>query len=304
MKTDILKIGLDPLLHFESIARVKSLKRASEELHLSQPAITQSLRKLEKNLGVQLCVRSRAGFSLTEAGKKLFQVSQEMKSGLKKYESFLTEEKEFDGVFSIGVIDNFQNRTFEEAVKKVIHQFPKMKLSVQVHAAKEIQALVSTGEIDVGVGIFNRKLEQLTYRVIGVETIGHYISERHPLWNKREVGTGDIKDHTKTWVDIINRDRSALDSEIFNSGKKQVAKIRSYANNLNAAVLILQSGTSIVPIPAEYLESRKLDFKYRPLNTVFPTYSVKIELATRRDFLNASPATKFFLEQLPKAYLS
>ena len=300
MKKDILKIGLDPLLHFESIARSKSLKRAAEELHLSQPAITQSLRKLEGGLGVQLCVRSRAGFVLTEAGQRLYQLSKELKDDLKGYESFLTEDKEFNGVLSIGVIDNFQNKALEQAIKKTIHAFPKMKLSVQVHAAQEIQNLVSVGEIDIGLGIFNRKLDQLTYRLIGEETIGHYISESHPLWSKREIKADDLKGSVKTWVDIISRDRFALDAEIF-TNKKQSPHIGSYANNLNAAVLILRSGTSIVPLPAEYLGSRKLDFKYKPLNTVFPQYSVKQEIAVRREFVNASTAAKFFQEQLPKS---
>lgn len=300
MKKDILQVGLDPLLHFESIARFKSLKKAAEELHLSQPAVTQSLSKLENNLGVKLCVRSRANFALTEVGQRLFQIGKEMKDNLRGFESFLTKEEEFDGLLSIGVIDNFQNNAFEEAIKKTIHLFPKMKMSIQVHAATEIQALVATGEIDVGLGIFNRKLDQLTYRVIGEETIGHYISDKHPLWSKREVKVEDLEGFTKTWVDIINRSRSTLDAEIFSGGRKQVAKVRSYANNLNAAVLILRSGTSIVPLPAEYLESRHLDFKFRPLNKVFSQYSVKQEITVHTDFLNASPASRFFLEQLPK----
>lgn len=301
MKKSILQLGLDPLLHFESVARSRSLKKAAEELNLSQPAVTQSLKKLERNLGVQLCLRSRTSFALTEAGKRLFQISHAVREDLKSYENFLTEDKEFDGLLSIGVIDNFQNKAFEDSIKKTIHKFPKMKLSVQVHAAQEIQTLISTGEVDIGLGIFNRKLEQLTYRVIGTETIEHYISEKHLLWSKREIRIDDIKGHFKTWVDIISRDRLALDSEIFMEGKKQTVKIRSYANNLNAAVLILRSGTSIVPLPAEYLESRNLDFKYRPLNAAFSPYSIKQEVAIRRDFLNSSPAAKFFLEHLPKS---
>lgn len=300
MKNDILKVGLDPILHFEAIARAKSLKKASQELNLSQPAITQSLRKLESNLGIQLCVRSRTGFSLTEAGRRLFELAQQIRENLKDYEAFLTEETEFNGLLSVGVIDNFQNKSFESAIKKTIQQFPKMKLSIQVHAAMEIQSLISTGEIDVGLGIFNRKLEYLTYRTVGFETIRHYISERHPLYHRREIKLGDLTSQPKTWVDIINRDRPALDAEIFVKGKKQIVKINSYTNNLNTAVLVLQSGTSIVPVPTKYMESRKLEFKYKPLNIAFPPYSLKQEVALHRNFINASPAAKFFLNQLPK----
>lgn len=300
MKKNILKIGLDPILHFESIARLQSLKKASDELGLSQPAVTQSLSKLERSLGVQLCVRSRSTFELTEAGKRLFQLSREIKNDLKKYEAFLTDDKEFDGHLSIGLIDNFQNTTLETAVKKTIKEFPKMKLSIQVHAATEIQSLIVAGEIDIGLGIFNRKLEQLTYRTIGVETINFYISENHFLWNKKDLKVGHLKDQLQTWVDIINRNRSSLDNEIFNPLNKKNTKISSYVNNLNAAILILRSGTSVVPIPAEYMQSRKLDFKYRSLDSVFTPFFLNQEIALHKDFVNASTAAKFFSNQFAK----
>lgn len=300
MKIDLLKIGLDPLIQFEAIARLKSLKAAAKELGLSQPAVTQALGKLENNIGVQLCERSRAGFSLTESGRKLYAICEKFKEDLNGFESFLFKDSEFDGLLSIGVIDNFHNNDFEEALQKTIKKFPKMKLSLQVHAAQEIQNLVASGEIEVGFGIFNRKHDQLTYRLVGYETIQHFISEKHDLWNKRDIKDEDIESCSKTWVDIINRDRPALDNEIFSGTKKQKAKIRSYANNLNAAVTLLQTGVSIVPIPVEYLESRKLGFKYRGLKSQFPEYRVKQEMAIKREFLNASSAAKFFVDQFPK----
>ena len=212
---------------------------------------------------MQLCVRSRSTFELTEAGKRLFQLSREIKNDLKKYEAFLTDDKEFDGHLSIGLIDNFQNTTLETAVKKTIKEFPKMKLSIQVHAATEIQSLIVAGEIDIGLGIFNRKLEQLTYRTIGVETINFYISENHFLWNKKDLKAGHLKDQLQTWVDIVNRNRSNL-------------------------------------IPAEYMQSRKLDFKYRSLDSVFTPFFLNQEIALHKDFVNASTAAKFFSNQFAK----
>ncbi len=300
MKIDLLKIGLDPLIQFEAIARLKSLKAAAKELGLSQPAVTQALGKLEGNIGVQLCERSRASFSLTEPGRKLHAICEKFKEDLLGFEGFLSTDSEFDGLLSIGVIDNFHNKYFEVALQKTIKKFPQMKLSIQVHAAQEIQDLVASGEIEVGFGIFNRKLNQLTYRFVGHETIQHFISEKHDLWNKRDLKDEDIQPCSKTWVDIINRDRPALDNEIFSGAKKQRAKIRSYANNLNAAVTLLQTGVSIVPIPVEYLESRNLGFKYRSLKSQFPEYRVKQEMAIKKEFLNASLAAKYFVEQLPK----
>ena len=253
------------------------------------------------SLGVQLCVRSRAVFALTEAGKRLFLISQAIKSELRDYENFLRSNEEFDGLLSVGVIDNFQNDVFEKVLKETILVFPKMKLNLQVYAAAEIQNLVVNGEMDIGLGIFNSKLSPLTYRVVGFETISHFISENHPLWNKQNLKKYDLTDYSKSWVDIVNRDRISLQREIFQSGNVQNLKISAYTNNLNAALLLLRSGTSIVPMPIEYLKSRNLDFKYRSLDTYFSPFKLKQELVVHKEFMNASPAAKFFVKMLPAA---
>lgn len=297
MKIDILKIGLDPILHFESVSRLRGLKLAAGELGLSQPAVTHSLSKLERNLGIQLCIRTRTQFLLTEAGERLFAISQDIKRNLKTYQNFLENKEDYDGLFSIGVLDFIKNEKFEQAIEKTMSVFPKMKLNIQVFAATEIQNLVSVGELDIGIGLFNHKLSHLSYRAVGEETICHYISDKHPLWNKKEIKEEDLRNHSITWVDIISRNKLALMAEIFVENKRGIKNVTSYTNSLLSAMWILKSGASIVPLPAEFLESTKRDFKYRKLGTIRKPYILKQELVTRQDFTNASVATRFFLEQ-------
>jgi LysR family transcriptional activator of glutamate synthase operon len=53
-------------------AKTKSLTKASEQLHMSQPALSKQMKKLEENLGASLFIRSATGVELTEAGQILF----------------------------------------------------------------------------------------------------------------------------------------------------------------------------------------------------------------------------------------
>lgn len=62
-------ISFRQLRLFESVGRLESVRRASEECNLSQPAVTQALRKLEKQLGETMLERRASGSYLTEFGE-------------------------------------------------------------------------------------------------------------------------------------------------------------------------------------------------------------------------------------------
>ncbi|MCB0413510.1 MAG: LysR family transcriptional regulator [Bdellovibrionales bacterium] len=267
MNLDITSLGLDSILTFEVVARLRSLKLASSELAVSQPAVTHSLNKLEDRLNTQLCIRSRTYFALTESGEKLYKVATNIKEQLVDYQSFLRDDEEFDGLFSLSVVDNFKNESFSLALEKMIKKYPKMKLNIQVQSAKEIQDSVLKGESDVGFGIFNNKYEALTYRKIGEEVLHYYISDKHQLWGKKNIIKNDLNDKQLVWVDTVFRSRSNLESHVFiNSNSKM--KVTAYTNNLNCALSILKSGDYVVPLPNGYLEEKKLDFKYKALRNI------------------------------------
>jgi len=64
-------MDLQKLMYLEAIYRLGSFTRASEELHVSQPAITKAIKSLEKHLGVELILRDSKSVSFTEAGEAL-----------------------------------------------------------------------------------------------------------------------------------------------------------------------------------------------------------------------------------------
>ena len=65
-------IDLNLFRTFYVVALYNSFTKASEKLFISQPAVTQSIKKLEEQLDVQLFKRTSNGISLTKAGELVF----------------------------------------------------------------------------------------------------------------------------------------------------------------------------------------------------------------------------------------
>ena len=62
---------LEQLEYLAAITRHTSLRRASEELHVSQSALSEAVSKLERELGVRLLDRQRSGVRISTAGREL-----------------------------------------------------------------------------------------------------------------------------------------------------------------------------------------------------------------------------------------
>jgi len=66
-------INLNTLKYFYEVASIKNMTKASENLNVSQPALTKAIKQLESDLNVQLFTRSKKGVALTDAGEVLYE---------------------------------------------------------------------------------------------------------------------------------------------------------------------------------------------------------------------------------------
>jgi DNA-binding transcriptional LysR family regulator len=78
------------LMVFEAVARLGSLTRASEELHLAQPTVSVQMKKLSESLGVKLLRTSGRGVELTDAGRELLACCWEISGALGNLEERLS----------------------------------------------------------------------------------------------------------------------------------------------------------------------------------------------------------------------
>src|SRR5690242_2637890 len=194
MKRSLATLPLDPLRHFHEIALQGSLRRAADALRLTPPAITHSLAKLERALGVRLCERSRAAFHLTPAGKTLFQTTREMFKSLDDCVTSINGNGDDVGSFRVGIQTNLLDRQVDRILARMLTHFPRIRIAYHAGNPTDILQLVRDGDLQFGIGMFpSAKPVNLEFRRVSTQRLAYFVGRNHPLWRKRNVTRADFR---------------------------------------------------------------------------------------------------------------
>ncbi len=107
-------INLELYRIFSIVASEENLTRASNILHISQPAVTKHIKNLENELNVKLFKRSKYGMILTEEGKKLYLQIKDAIDVLSKSDSIFNTHKDI----KLGVHVNMPSRIYSNGISK------------------------------------------------------------------------------------------------------------------------------------------------------------------------------------------
>ncbi|WP_391571161.1 LysR family transcriptional regulator [Cohnella sp.] len=137
---------------FYRTALCGSLSKAAETLHITQPAVSHTIKQLERQLGTPLFFRTPKGVVLTHEGKALFayveQAFRMMEAGEKK----LAEMRDLEsGEIHIGASDTLCKHYLLPYLRKYRASYPKVRIHVTNRTTDETLGLLKNGHIDFGL---------------------------------------------------------------------------------------------------------------------------------------------------------
>lgn len=126
-----MNIDLELYRVFYVVAKNKHMTRASEELHISQPAISQSIKKLEGQLGGVLFLRSNKGMELTEEGKMFYEYVKGALELIGNAEKEFTSYQDLSkGKVKIGCSTTLTKLVLMDALKKYHLDYPNIDIQI------------------------------------------------------------------------------------------------------------------------------------------------------------------------------
>lgn len=160
---------------FLTVARCGHLTRASEQLHLSQPAVSKQIRSLEDELGVSLFERTPFGVVLSQAGKLLLPYAEKTFSDASELVTAAQHLKgKVAGTVRIGTIIDPESLKLGEFLTSMVDAHPLIEIKLVHGISGRILDMVGAGELDAGFylgpcndpGIVALELRKVAYVVV------------------------------------------------------------------------------------------------------------------------------------------
>lgn len=140
------------LRYFKTAAELGGIAAAAKKLGVSQPAISQAIRKLEEVLQCELMIHTQNRFKLTEEGKLLVKKATDLEfflDGLKN--DLLGFQAEPAGTLTVAASSSVAFYLLPLLLQRITQKYPKVHPSVQIGNTQEIINKVKSGECEVGI---------------------------------------------------------------------------------------------------------------------------------------------------------
>lgn len=138
------------LQYVAMIARERNLTHAAEKLHISQPSLTQALKKIEHELGCPLFVRRKYGLDPTPAGKLYAQMAEDV---LARMDSFYQEIEKLinplSGRMTIGASWYNTLLLLSEVIQQMSIRFPSAEITLVEKGTNELTEMFLDGSADL-----------------------------------------------------------------------------------------------------------------------------------------------------------
>jgi len=212
-------MDLRQLKYFKTVVEQGGVHRAGERLHISQPAITTAIKKLERYLGVTLFEKEGRNLKTTADGMKLYQHACKLlahsQNVIFDMETKTNHINETMTIYSPPIIaQNF----LQDSLDRLIQLYPGTQIKLVIEAGINIQYALLNEEADIGFSVYHPTTARIDTRCFYEENLRIILNKNHELVGKKDL----------TWEALLEYEFVTLPSHYLL--KSDLNKVSNYYN--------------------------------------------------------------------------
>lgn len=242
-----------------NVAEAGNFSLAAQECHVGQPALSQQIAKLERELGVSLFSRNPRGAVLTEAGAEFVRRAREI---LKSSEELSAQMALYAGLHKgnlvLGLITSLQCIEFGEMLAAFVRSYPDISISIRQFGSHQLLELLSERKLDLA--FINRPMQPLSSSIafapLGTDHYCLAVPLEHPLANRKRVSIRELKNERfifhQPWQVASDLVMRACNEAGFSPN------IVCRSGTPSTSLYMVQGGMGVALFPSEEFQNRKL----------------------------------------------
>lgn len=236
------------LTYFIAVVENHSFTKAAEQCFISQSAISQQIRALEKELKTELFKREKRSFTLTMAGDYLYHHG---KSLLEEFDNLKNETKKHGDeelFLKIGFLKTYSSTELQEAVSEFTQLYPEVMISISDGTHEELYNDLIHGHVNLVISDQRRVFNEhyYNYELYMADCLVE-IARVNPLSQKQILTTCDLKE--TSCILIASKDQQETEKDFYQNNFGFTNNFL-YAHSLEAARLLVTNNRGFMPIEA------------------------------------------------------
>ncbi len=171
---------------FVTVTEAGGFAAAVPELNIGRSTISKHIAEFEMRIGLRLCNRGPAGFSLTSEGQRILRSARKLLSSIDVFQSSVDDiHANLAGTLRLGLCDNSSTNPkahIDAAIRQFDRVAPEVTMEIHIESPSGIEAHVIDGTMDIAIVPLHRQSGSLTYDTLYEEEMTLYCGAGHPLF--------------------------------------------------------------------------------------------------------------------------
>jgi DNA-binding transcriptional LysR family regulator len=244
-----INFDLNDLLAFRAVAELTNFRRAAESVHLSQPAFSRRIDKLEQALGVRLLERTTRRVTLTAVGRdferKVRELLDDLDATLLGIRGGAVTRM---GEVTVACVPSTVYYYLSQVIRRYHERCPKVRVKVLDAGANEVLAAVARGEADFGLNFIGAQEGELEFKPLVEERFVAAWRRDHPIAGLRRVSWAQLGQHDYISVGRSSGNRVLLDQAL--AGVEGRPQAIYEAQHVTTTLGLVEAGLGVAAVPS------------------------------------------------------
>lgn len=228
-------------------ADAESFSAAAQRLSISQPSLSESIRRIERELGQRLFERTTRSVRLTEDGRRVVAVAREVVRDFKRALERLAV-REGQGRITVAALPSVACAALPAALGEFRREHPAIDVVIHDVQHERTLALVTEGIADFAITIEPPAQDGLVFEAIASDVAHLVCRADDPLARRRQVRWRDLQGHAFVGMTGISSVRRLTDAAFVHA---EIALAPSYqVEQIPSAVALVEAGLGVTALPA------------------------------------------------------